>query len=74
MLIHSGLTHGSWGEAIHTAVYLQNRSPSKALLTAKTPYELWHGHKSNLIHLQVFGCIAFALIEKGRGVRLTLRV
>ncbi|BFI17614.1 hypothetical protein MPTK1_6g07870 [Marchantia polymorpha subsp. ruderalis] len=30
MLTHSGLSL-SFAEAIHTAVYLQNRSPSKAL-------------------------------------------
>ncbi|OAE29411.1 hypothetical protein AXG93_2090s1180 [Marchantia polymorpha subsp. ruderalis] len=52
MLTHSGLTHGYWGEAIHTAVYLQNRSPSKALPIAKTPYELWHGQKPDLSHLE----------------------
>ncbi|OAE21174.1 hypothetical protein AXG93_4012s1040 [Marchantia polymorpha subsp. ruderalis] len=65
MLTDSGLSHGYWGEAIHTAVYLQNRSPSKALPNDKTPYELWHGQKPDLRHLQVFGCTAFAHIEKG---------
>ncbi|OAE31541.1 hypothetical protein AXG93_3415s1010 [Marchantia polymorpha subsp. ruderalis] len=65
MLSHSGLPHGYWGEAIHTTVYLQNRSPSKALLNDKTTHELWHGHKPDLHHLQVFGCTAFAHIEKG---------
>ncbi|OAE25226.1 hypothetical protein AXG93_2210s1100 [Marchantia polymorpha subsp. ruderalis] len=42
-----------------------NRSPSKALPTAKTLHKLWHGHKSDLSQLQVFGCTAFAHIEKG---------
>ncbi|OAE20030.1 hypothetical protein AXG93_2584s1140 [Marchantia polymorpha subsp. ruderalis] len=69
MFTHSGLSHGYWGEAIHTTVYLQNRSPSKALPNDKTPYELWHGQKPDLHHLQVFGCTAFAHIEKGHRVR-----
>jgi hypothetical protein len=31
-----------WGEAAVTAVYLQNRLPTKSL-TGRTPYEAWHG-------------------------------
>lgn len=45
--------------------YLQNRSPSKALPNDKTPNELWHEQRPDLRHLQVFGCTAFAHIEKG---------
>ncbi|OAE33232.1 hypothetical protein AXG93_3105s1400 [Marchantia polymorpha subsp. ruderalis] len=65
MLTHSGLSHGYWGETIHTDVYLQNRSPSKALPNDKTPYELWHGQKPDLRRLKVFGCTPFALVERG---------
>lgn len=66
MFSHSGLPHGYRGEAIHTAVYLHNRSPSKALPNDKTPHELWHEKKPDLRHLQVFRCTAFAHIEKVR--------
>jgi hypothetical protein len=48
-----------WGEAVVTAVYILNRSPTKAL-DGRTPYEAWHGRKPAVSHLQVFGCLAFA--------------
>lgn len=47
------------GEAVNTAVYLINRSPSTAL-NFKTPQEVWFGHPPNLKHLRVFGCAAYA--------------
>src|SRR6185437_14231234 len=48
-----------WGEAVVTAVYILNRSPTKAL-DGMTPYEAWHGRKPAVSHLRVFGCLAFA--------------
>jgi hypothetical protein len=42
-----------------TAVYILNRSPTKAL-NGRTPYEAWHGRKPAVSHLRVFGCLAFA--------------
>jgi hypothetical protein len=47
-----------WGEAMITAVYLQNRLPTKSL-AGRTPYEVWHGRKPAVNHLRVFGCRAF---------------
>jgi hypothetical protein len=41
-----------------TAVYILNRSPTKAL-NRMTPYEAWHGRKPAVSHLRVFGCLAF---------------
>jgi hypothetical protein len=46
------------GEAVVTAVYILNRSPTKAL-NGRTSYEAWHGRKPAVSHLQVFGCLAF---------------
>ena len=48
-----------WGEAVVTAVYILNRSPTKAL-DGMTSYEAWHGRKPAVSHLRVFGCLAFA--------------
>jgi hypothetical protein len=48
-----------WGEAVVTAVYILSRSPTKAL-NGRTSYEAWHGHKSEVYHLRVFGCLVFA--------------
>jgi hypothetical protein len=47
-----------WGEAMITAVYLQNRLSTKSL-AGRTPYEVWHGRKPAVNHLRVFGCRAF---------------
>jgi hypothetical protein len=41
------------------AVYILNRSPTKAL-NGRTPYEAWHGRKPAVSHLRVFGCLVFA--------------
>jgi hypothetical protein len=40
-----------------TAVYILNRSPTKAL-NSRTPLEVWHGRKPAVSHLRVFGCLA----------------
>jgi hypothetical protein len=47
-----------WGEAVVTAVYLQNRLLTKSLAD-RTPYEAWHRRKPVVNHLRVFGCRAF---------------
>lgn len=61
-LLKSGkLPLNFWGEAVSTAIYLINSSPTK-YLHGKTPYEAWHGVKPTISHLRVFGCLSFALI------------
>lgn len=47
-----------WGEAVHTAVYLLNRSPTAAL-DGLTPYQAWYGKKPPVHYLRVFGCVAY---------------
>lgn len=63
MLFQSGLKVDFWAEAIATAVYLKNVSPTK-VLKDKTPQEVWSGKKPNLKHLKVFGCKAMVHIPK----------
>ena len=63
MLIDAHLPHKFWAEALSTAVYLRNRSPTKAV-EDKTPYEAWSGDRPNVKHLRVFGCIAYAHVPK----------
>jgi hypothetical protein len=46
-----------WGEAVVTAVYLLNRSPTKSV-DGRAPYEVWHGVKLSVHHLRSFGCVA----------------
>ena len=47
-----------WAEAVSTAVYLKNRSPTKALSNI-TPEEAWTGKKPSIAHLRSFGCKAY---------------
>lgn len=61
MLQDAGLPDCYWAEAVNTAVYLKNRSPTVAV-QKMTPEEAWTGRKVDLSHLKVFGCRAFVHI------------
>jgi hypothetical protein len=50
----SGLPKNLWGEAIKHAVYIKNRTATRAL-DGKTPYEMLHSRKPNLTDLPVWG-------------------
>lgn len=60
MLEESGLPKELWGEAVRTAAYLKNRSPTSK--RTKTPWELFYGKKPDVSRLRVFGATAYALI------------
>lgn len=51
-----------WGEAVYTAAYLINRSPTRALKMNKTPAELWFGKVPDVSKLRIFGCKAYSWI------------
>ncbi|CAL2234204.1 unnamed protein product [Prunus armeniaca] len=58
MMNEKKLPYMFWGEAVNTAVYIQNRCPTKALNTT-TPFEAFSGRKPGIKHLRVFGSICF---------------
>ena len=58
MLYDASLPNNQWGEAISTAVYLKNRSPTKSLKRI-TPYESDTDNKTDLNNLHRFGCVAY---------------
>lgn len=62
MLKAKGIPDKFWGEAVATAVYLLNISPTKAVMN-RTPYEAWMGRKPRVSHLKVFGCVAYAMVD-----------
>lgn len=68
MLNGAGLPEALWGEAIMTANYLRNRSPSTN--RTKTPLELMFGIKPDLTNLRVFGCEAFVHTPKQKRSKL----
>ena len=63
MLSDSKLPKKFWAEALSTASYVGNRSPTTAE-KAMTPYEAWNAYKPNVNHLRIFGCSAYAHIPK----------
>ena len=63
MLHEKNLPKVFWAEAANTAVFLQNRLPTK-LLTEKTPFEVWYNYKPSLSFLKVFGSTCFVHIPQ----------
>ncbi|KAI5332050.1 hypothetical protein L3X38_022178 [Prunus dulcis] len=62
MLHRKGLPYYLWAEAMHTAVYLINRCPTRAL-GDKTPFEALSERKPGLAHLKIFGCVCYVHIS-----------
>ena len=63
MLLDAKLSQKFWAEAVSTATYLRNRSPTTALQNS-TPHEAWHGSKPCVNHLRVFGSMTYVHIPK----------
>lgn len=63
MLLDSKLGKSLWTEAVLSAVYVINRSPTDAL-NNMVPAEVWYGDKPNLEKLRVFGCLAYLHLPK----------
>ncbi|KAI5348232.1 hypothetical protein L3X38_001119 [Prunus dulcis] len=58
MLHEKELPYYLWAEAVHTAVYILNRCPTKALRNM-TPFEAYSTRKPGVAHLKVFGSVCF---------------
>src|SRR4051812_25056485 len=69
MLHERNLGMEFWAEAILTATYLKNRSPTKAV-PDMTPFQAWTGKKPKLEHLRSFGCKAYAHVPIQRRNKL----
>jgi hypothetical protein len=72
MLSFKRLSSKYWAKAIHTAIYLRNRSPT-ASLDGITPYEAWFGFKPRVKHLRVFGSVCYALVPNEKRTKLDSR-
>ena len=69
MLHDQGLPLFLWAEACNTAIYLQNKSPHKALGNI-TPEEAFLGKKMQLTHLRIFGCVTYSQVPKEKRTKL----
>lgn len=57
LLTDAQMNKSFWGEAVRTAAYLTNRSPTDTV--QRTPFENWTSKKPDLSRLQIFGCNAY---------------
>ncbi|KAG9455261.1 hypothetical protein H6P81_008165 [Aristolochia fimbriata] len=69
MRIHAGLPLHLWGATVDTTVYLINRSPSSPL-DGRIPEEVWAGKNVDYSFLKIFGCIAYAHIDRAARKKL----
>ncbi|GAU33702.1 hypothetical protein TSUD_148530 [Trifolium subterraneum] len=69
MVKQKGLPHRFWGEAVSTAVYILNRSPTNRLID-KVPEEVWSKCKSSVTHFKVFGSLSYKHVPDARKKKL----
>ena len=58
-----------WTEAFRTVVYLQNRSPHKAIRN-KTPEEAFTRFRPDIEHFRMFGCLTFSHVPSEKRTKL----
>lgn len=63
MLFDADLKKSFWAEAVHTAVYIINRSVNSVLIN-QTPEELWSGSKVNIGEMRIFGSPVMVHVPK----------
>jgi len=61
MLKAKHLPNDYWAKAVHYAVYILNRCPTKVVMN-RVPEEAWSGRKQGVTHMKVFRCVAYAHI------------
>lgn len=71
ILFDSKLNKEMWGEAVRTAAYLINRSPTVSV--ENTPAENWNGKKPDLSRLKIFGSKVYAKVTKSNLKKLDRR-
>jgi hypothetical protein len=71
MLHHSGLPKNLWAEAVRHAVWLKNRSSTRALGNDTTPYERLYGNKPDLSSIPPWGQTSW--VHSSTGSKLDAR-
>src|ERR1044072_4585693 len=69
MLRTAGLAKSFWAEAVRTACYVINRSPSTAI-DLKTLMEMWKGKPGDYSSLHVFGCSVYVMYNSQERTKL----
>src|SRR5260370_22850332 len=63
-LQHKSLPASLWSQAVHHAAWIKNCTLTHSLKSKTTPYQVCFGRKPSLTTLQLFGCNAFAHIQR----------
>lgn len=63
MILSKNLDQKFWAEAVNSTVYILNRT-GRSTVDSKTPYELWHGKKTEVGHFRIFGSEVFVHVPK----------
>jgi hypothetical protein len=63
-MIDSGIHMSFWAEALQTAVYLHQRTPTTSIFKYRSPYEVLHQKQPKIGHHRCFGCVAYKYIAK----------
>ncbi|WZZ27559.1 hypothetical protein YC2023_010960 [Brassica napus] len=61
LMLQANVPKKFWSDAVSTACYLINRTPTK-VLDEHAPFEVLNKHKPVLDYLRVFGCLCYVLI------------
>ena len=69
MLGTAGLEKSFWAEAVNTACYVINMSPSTAI-GLKTPIEMWNGKKADYSNLHIFGSPVYVMYNAQETTKL----
>jgi len=72
MLNEKNLPNYFWVEAVATAVYIMNRTPTSTI-HGMTPEEKFTGKKLDVSHLRVLGCIAYVHVPDEKRSKLDLK-
>ena len=65
MLQSASMPNIFWAEAIATAVYISNMTPTH-VLGSQSPFEIWTGRPADLSHLHIPFCQVYTLVMTGR--------
>ena len=61
MMFQSNVPKKFWSDAVATACYLINRTPT-LILQGQSPFEVLNQYKLSLEHIKIFGCLCFVMV------------
>ncbi|KAL3690152.1 hypothetical protein R1sor_016461 [Riccia sorocarpa] len=69
LMIAANTPKSLWGEAVTTAIYLVNVTPTRAN-SGVPPYTKFFGRRPDLSHLRIFGCTAYMHVPSNERTKL----